>query len=90
MARGDPELRIRLPEELRDLLSERAAEHRHSMNAEVVAILSDALKWQKYDFDSMADEIKTLREEVKEARRVEEMFYSAMKYLGVDLKAIKK
>lgn len=42
MSREDPQLRIRLPIELKEKIQEAAAKNNRSMNAEIVSILEDS------------------------------------------------
>ncbi|GLI93941.1 hypothetical protein [Methylocystis echinoides] len=64
MARNDPELRVRIPEELRKLINEKAAESGLSLSALVVELLSQAMEWRDYDIPSMAESIDRLEEQV--------------------------
>lgn len=47
MARGDPMLRVRLPEDLKARLTKSAAKNYRSLNAEVVAVLDRFLPQQE-------------------------------------------
>lgn len=46
MARGDPQLRIRLPESIKMRLTESAAKNYRSLNAEIVSLLDRSLPRQ--------------------------------------------
>jgi len=44
MARADKYIRFRIPERERDFLKERAKYHRHTMSAEIVALIRKKMK----------------------------------------------
>ena len=53
---------LRMPDELRDLLTERSRSHGRSLNAEIIGILQNAVGDQsqtlgKFDVDTLADAI---------------------------------
>lgn len=54
MARGDPQLRIRLPEIVKQRLTESAAKNYRSLNAEIVSLLNRSLSRQGEENDGRA------------------------------------
>ncbi|MGH1475294.1 Arc family DNA-binding protein [Yersinia proxima] len=55
MARDEPKVNIRLPQELKDKLHELAAKNKRSVNAEVVAAIEEALIKDKIDHPESVD-----------------------------------
>lgn len=53
MARGDPQLRIRLPESIKMRLTESAAKNYRSLNAEIVSLLDRSLPRQGENDDGV-------------------------------------
>ncbi|HBM7591737.1 TPA: Arc family DNA-binding protein [Enterobacter asburiae] len=46
MARDDPQFNLRMTQELKEMISNRAKSNGRSMNAEIVQILQDALEFE--------------------------------------------
>lgn len=58
MSREDPQLKIRLPLELKEKITQSATDHGRSINSEVVARLEESFK---HDAGSIADYEKTVQ-----------------------------
>ena len=66
MSREDPQLRIRLPIELKEKIQEAAAKNNRSMNAEIVSILEDSFLCSndKDKLHKLMENLETLLENV--------------------------
>lgn len=65
MSREDPQMKLRLPEALRERISASSASNKRSMNAEIVARLEGSFKMEDEAHDSMATN-ENLRRAVNE------------------------
>ena len=50
MARDDPQFNLRMTQELKDAISERAKRNGRSLNAEIIQVLEDAIEAEKSGF----------------------------------------
>lgn len=64
MSRSDPQLKIRLPESLKEKLEAAAASNNRSMNAEIISILEDIL--------ADSDDVNTLLAPIKLSQKIVE------------------
>jgi hypothetical protein len=71
MTREDPQLKVRLPSELKDTLMEKAAENGRSLNAEIVARMRSTLE-DGFSEDSLLASIK----ELVVAKKITDLFGS--------------
>lgn len=63
MARDDPQFNLRMSQELKDLITDRAKTNGRSLNAEIVQILEDAIEAEKSGFP--AGDARELRNVIK-------------------------
>lgn len=85
MSREDPQLRIRLPIELKEKIESISKSNNRSMNAEIVSILSDVISREEKYRDSMV--VVLGRDLMNKYPEVREAFYnlaSAMAGAGND------
>lgn len=72
MTNDDPQIKLRLPAEMRDCLAERAKHNKRSLNGEIVALLEEVLTfYQRSEAASerlrrLTEQAQLLHDEVKE------------------------
>lgn len=75
MVRSEPQINIRLPQELKDKIIERAASNKRSVNAEVVAALEMVVRNEGQQIlvmnPSDSDALKQIVEELKKVEKLE-------------------
>jgi Arc-like DNA binding domain len=71
MSRLDPSLKIRLPEEMRDMIGVAARKNRRSMNAEVVARLAESFDMEAETEQGDVPTSPTAREALERVKTLE-------------------
>ena len=66
-----------IPHDLYELIKQNAAEHRRSINNEVISIIENALRSQKIDPDDFLVTVRKLRERTNRLQLTNNLIYKA-------------
>ncbi|WP_180105396.1 Arc family DNA-binding protein [Acinetobacter sp. YH12087] len=89
MSREDPQLKIRLPLELKEKIIQSAADHGRSINSEVVARLEDSFK-ESDDPKTLESLAKIVKETTEETTRLHKELVKIIEQQKIEIENLKK